>query len=383
MPPLRARVRDALLMILVATGLSGCLSAESWEAVRVLEDIEAGPGPSALKRTTPAPDRREVSYTIDGRRHVGDLYTPGQPAGGRLILIPGFTAAGKDDPRVIALADSLGRARFRVLVPDIPGSRDLRVRAADARVIADAVRYFAAAGAAGDDRPLGIAAISYAVGPAIMASLLDGVGDKVDFVLALGGYHDTTAVITFMTTGGYRDRPAAAGQRAREWQFAAPYPASKWIFLAGNAEALDAPTDRAVLRALAERRAADPDAPIDDLVPRLGPPGRALLDLMVNRDPDRVAALIGRLPAPVRREIDALSLAPLDLGPLAGKLILIHGRADRMIPYTESRALAAAAGDAELFLVEGFSHIEPATVGWRGRLTLIDAMQALLHRRRF
>ena len=104
---------------------------------------------------------------------------------------------------------------------------------------------------------------------------------------------------------------------------------------------------------------------------------------MVNRDPDRVATLIGHLPAPVRREIDALSLAPLDLGPLAGRLILIHGRADRMIPYTESRALAAAAGDAELFLVEDFSHIEPATVGWRGRLTLIDAMQALLHRRRF
>jgi len=378
MPPYRAPVRDAILGILVAAGLSGCLSAESWEAVRVLEDIEAGPGPSALKQITPVPMRREVAFVIDGRRTVADLYTPGAPAGGRLVLVPGFTPAGKNDRRVVALADSLGRARFRVLVPDMPGSRDLRVSAADARVIADAVRYFAAGGDAEGEGggPLGIAAISYAVGPAILAGLTDDAGDDVDFVFALGGYHDTTAVITFMTTGGYRDRPETT------WQFAAPYPTSKWIFLAGNSEAVESPADRALLETIAERRRADPAAPVDDLAARLGPEGRDLLALMTNRDPDRVASLIDRLSVSVQRRIAALSLAPRDLRPLEGRLILVHGRADRMIPYTESRALAAAAGGAELFLVEDFSHIEPATVGWLGRLTLIDAMQALLSRRR-
>jgi hypothetical protein len=374
MPPLRARVRIAILGILVAVGVSGCLSAESWEAVRVLEDIEAGHGPSALKRETPAPVRREVAFAIDGRRHVADIYTPEQPVGARLILVPGFTPAGKDDSRVVALANSLGRARFRVLVPNIPGSRDLRVSTADARAIADGVLYMAALEGADGDRPLGIAAISYAVGPAILAGLTDDAGDEVDFILALGGYHDTTAVITFMTTGGYRD--------GTTWQFAAPYPTSKWIFLAGNAEAVESPADRALLETIAERRRVDPDAPIDDLAVRLGPEGRALLDLMTNRDPDRVAVLIDRLSGPVRQRIAALSLAPLDLTSLAGRLILIHGRADRMIPYTESRALAAAAGAAKLFLVGDFSHIEPSTVGWLGRLTLIDAMQALLQRRK-
>src|SRR3970282_281862 len=46
--------------------------------------------------------------------------------------------AAKDDPRLVAFATTLARARFLVLVPDVAGLRQLRVRAADAREIADA-----------------------------------------------------------------------------------------------------------------------------------------------------------------------------------------------------------------------------------------------------
>ncbi|MCP4327636.1 MAG: RNA methyltransferase [Alphaproteobacteria bacterium] len=367
---LPARVVVGVSLILT---LTGCLSSESREAVRVLRDIEAGPGPSDLKAATPSPTRRTIFFDIDGRRTPADVYDPGQAVGAELVLIPGFTRAGKDDPRVIDLAMSLARARFAVLVPDVPGSRDLRVSRRDSRVVADAVLYLAR----GEQTavPLGVAAISYAVGPAVLAALMPEAGDAIDFVVGVGAYYDTADIITFMTTGGYRESASA------DWRFGDPYPASKWIFLAGNAEALENPSDRALLRRIADRRTADPAAPIGDLESGLGPDGRALLDLLLNTDPDRAAALIAELPANVSREISSLSLAPLDLTPLAGKLILIHGLEDRMIPYTESRALAAAVGEVELFLVEDFSHIDPRPVGWFGQLTLIDAMQAVLARR--
>src|SRR3546814_10583098 len=105
---------------------SDLVSAESWEAARLLEDIDAAGAPTALKQQTPEPARSTERYSIDGRAHVADFYHPRQGHGGALLLVPGFTPAGKNDQRVVALARSLARARFLVMVPDVPGSRALR-----------------------------------------------------------------------------------------------------------------------------------------------------------------------------------------------------------------------------------------------------------------
>ena len=83
-----------------------------------------------------------------------------------------------------------------------------------------------------------------------------------------------------------------------------------------------------------------------------------------------------------RRQLDKLSLRHANLAALAGRLILIHGREDTMIPYTESLALKQATSDAELFLIDGFSHLDTTGLGRTGRLALINAVQAVLGRRR-
>ena len=62
----------------------------------------------------------------------------------------------------------------------------------------------------------------------------------------------------------------------------------------------------------------------------------------------------------MRREIDGLNLALYDLSKLRGHLILVHGRSDPLVPYSESQALAAAASNARvsLFLVDDIGHVE-------------------------
>lgn len=371
-------VRQVLLragVLLLVLFTAGCVSAESWEAVRLLQDIEAGDASSALKARTPAPSRTEVRYTIGGRSAFGDLYEPNQPVGARLVLVPGFTPHGKDDARVVALARSLARARFRVLVPDLRGARAMQVRLADARTIADAVVHLAGWERFGDDAAVGVVAISYAVGLAVLASLEPDARAKLDFLVGVGGYYDTRALVTFTTTGRYRAPGAAA------WQTARPHPAALAVVLESHLDLLSDPTDRAVLATIAERRRSQPAAPVDDLALRLGPEGQALWALLSNTDPERVGDLIERLPAPILGRLRMLSLRRYDLSHLAGRLILIHGRADPLIPYTESMALHQAVPRSELFLIEGFSHIDPGTVGWAGQLQLIDAVQAVLERR--
>jgi pimeloyl-ACP methyl ester carboxylesterase len=375
-----ATVGNRLVRALVASGAllvlaTGCDLLFPDEAVTVLKDIVAGDGPSTLKEDTPAPVRTTIAYQVGGRIRSADLYNPLQPIGAPLVLVPGAAQSGKDDPRLMALARSLARARFLVLVPDLDGPRQLKISTADADGIADAVTFLASRAATPAESQVGIAAISYGLGPTILASLREGVSDKVRFVLGLGGYYDTHAMITFITTGQYRDPKDGA------WQHAAPLDYAKWVFVLSNVDRIENVSDRGALRAMARRRLHDGTASIQDLSPNLGPEGRALLTLLLNDDPARVERLIADLPAPMRAEIEALSLKGRDLSPLAGKLILIHGQADRMIPFTESAALAAAAPGTQLFLIDGFSHVDYDGISIGGQRTLVRAMRALLTRR--
>jgi pimeloyl-ACP methyl ester carboxylesterase len=289
--------------------------------------------------------------------------------------VPGFTRAGKDDGRVVELARSLARARFLVMVPDLRGSRELRVRPEDSRTIADALRHLRRTRPEAADLGVGVVAISYAVGLALLAGLDAAEDAPADFIVGLGGYHDSTAVITFATTGRFR-LPGST-----EWREGHPLASAKWVFLAGNAAELDDAADRRRLQALGESCFDGCDPDVAALARDLGPEGRALLALMVNDDPSRVSALIAALPAAVQRRIDSLSPSRYDLSPLAGKLILVHGRLDPLIPYSESLALAGAVPGSEVFLIDDFSHIAPRGVSWAGKLRLIDAIQAVLARR--
>ncbi|HYD50524.1 MAG TPA: hypothetical protein VEB21_19365, partial [Terriglobales bacterium] len=112
--------------------------------------------------------------------------------------------------------------------------------------------------------------------------------------------------------------------------------------------------------------------------------GKAVLALVENRDPDVVTWLISELPEKVKREIDALSLALYDLGKLHGHLILVHGRGDPLVPYSESQALAAAASKARvsLFLVDELGHVDFNAVTIANAWTMWRAVDALLSERR-
>jgi|AGTN01.1.fsa_nt_gi hypothetical protein len=356
----------ALVAALVAAVFASGFSAAHVEAALMLGDLAAGTGPSTFKTLTPRPERQPVAWNTDGRHNAGDLYLPAEKAKAGLVLVPGAAREGKDDPRLVALAHSLARARFLVLVPDIASVRAQEVSAADRLPIADAVRYLH-----GERHVpgLGIAAISYADVPAILAAL-DRPG--VDFVVAVGGLYDLRAVITFFTTGAYREAPG------RPWLHAEPNAYGKWVFVRANARRLDDSTDRALLTGIAERRMADLAAPVDDLAVKLGPQGKAVMALLDNADPARVPDLIAALPPPVKAEIAAMDLASRDLSGLKARLFLIHGRDDRIIPWTESAALARMAPRAELTLLDNLAHADLKAGGIADALALWQAVSHVL-----
>lgn len=371
MPAKRPFARIAALFLLLIA--AGC-SARGVEALRLLNDIDAGAGASRLKAETPAPSRQTLAYAVQGRAYEGDLYLSPEGPLAALVLVPGLAAEGKDDPRLVALAQSLARVRFAVLVPDLPNLRALKVRSEDSRAIADAALWLAGEARWAEAGRVGLAAISYAVGPALIAALDEAAQARIAFFVGIGGYYDIVSAIAFSTTGYYR---TAEGLRHTE-----PNPYGKWVFVLSNAERVEDPLDRALLSAIAERKLEDPGAAVAELEARLGAGGRAVMDLVGNTDPERVAPLIARLPQALRSEIAALDPARRDLKRLAARVILIHGRADPVIPYTESERLAAALapGRAGLYLVDGLLHVD-AKLSLGDRLVLWDAGVDLLTER--
>lgn len=362
--------------------LPGCSPARLAEAARVLDDIDAGTGPSQLKEQTPPPRREAVSYGAYGGAEGngagafrGDLYSPGEASLAGMVLVPGVARKGKDDPRLVAFATTLARARFAVLVPDLPRLRDLRVGPEDAIPIAAAARYLG--GRLTGREPVGMTAISYAVGPAVLALFEPGVAERVDFVLAIGGYYDMTAVITFITTGSYREQESAV------WRYRRANDYGKWAFVRGNSGRLESRADGALLAEMAERKLDHTDAPIDDLVARLGPEGKSVHALLVNSDPERVPGLIAALPRRIAADIAALDLARRDVASLGVDFVLVHGHDDPIIPETESMALARALGPerGELFILESLNHVDPRPAGLADRLRLLWAIYTVLELR--
>jgi len=372
-PGTRQTRRLALLVVATAAvgALSGCSPGRVTESMRVLADISAGEEPSALKETTAPPMRRPITFEVDGRQHRADLYLPADGALAGMVLVPGVAPDGRDDPKLVAFANTLARARFEVLVPDLPRLRALQVSGDDARILADAAIHLDRRSAG---QPLAMTAISFAAGPAVAALFEPDMKDRVSLLITVGGYYDLQAVITFFTTGYYR-----AGAEA-PWQYRRPNAYGKWVFVLSNAPRLDDPADTRALEAMARRKIADPDADVSDLIEGLGPDGLAVEALLANHDPDRVPALLAALPPAIGDEIHALDLSRRDLRAVDAHFVLIHARDDPIIPETESLAFAAAAasGRAELYVLDGLHHVDASDLGLVDKLRLLDAVYTVL-----
>lgn len=368
---LQSLAAPSAVIALALLGLAACSPGRAIEAGRLLSELSAGTGEAT---TAPAVRRSALA----GTPSPSDLYLADAAPKAALVLVPGLVPRGKDDPRLVAFAETLARARFLVLVPDLPGFREQRVGPEDAETIADAVDVLAARCFAPQARPeVGLAAISYAAGPAVLAMLDHDAERRVRLLLAIGGYHGTTATMTFFTTGHHREAPGEG------WRHRPPNPYGKWAFVLANADRLPTPADREGLAAIAGRKLQDPEADVADLTGQLGPEGRSVMALIDNRDPDRVPALIAALPPGLRANIEALDLARRDLSGLDAAVILIHGRDDPVIPSSESRALAAALLEdrVSLHVVDSLAHVELGPGGLHDIFRLWRAAHALLAER--
>lgn len=298
-----------------------------------LVEFLAGGRAAPLTWLTPAPERGTLF--LGGPR--ADRYARAALVARPLVLVHGVTPGGKDDPLVAAAARLLARAGFDVAVPTVPGLTTGRLRPDDVEPVVATIDSLQEA----TQRRVTVVGVSVGAGPALLAAADERVRDRVAVVLSLGGYASARSLVRFFLTGDH----AWGGIRGHVEHD----PEIVRAFVEANGDLVDEATHRALATGDRARAAALIDAPPADLA--------RLLDAL---SPERVAARIG------------------------ARLILVHGRDDRAVPFTESLRLAAARPARTQVLVLGVvDHVEgaagPVLFGaWRDLVALWGVMYGLL-----
>ncbi len=319
-----------LLTLLLAAVLLAPLLRTGWSLLLtgafLVEFLTQGQRP-LLSRLTSPPVRSALAVPgVAADRHAP---TGGWASPRPLVLVHGATPEGKDDPRARQAAELLARLGFEVALPTIEGLARGRLRPHDVEPVVATI--------AARPGPTVVVAVSVGAGPALLAAADPRVRLRVTDVLTLGGYARADELIRFYLTGEYAWGDVR-GRTVHE-------PALVRAFLEANADLLDE-SARRLLR-------AEAGPPLTAALAGLSPDLRRLLDAL---SPERVAADI------------------------RARLILVHGRADPAVPFTETLRLAAARpARTRVVLVGLVQHVEglPLAPGRRGVSELLSLWMAL------
>jgi pimeloyl-ACP methyl ester carboxylesterase len=284
----------------------------------------------------PAPRPLALDVSLGERTVAGvtvDRYGRDRAVDPTVVLVPGAARAGRDDPRVVRLAEALAASGRTVLVPEL-ALYDLELVPADIGRIADVVA------AAGASAPVVLVGISYG-GSLALRAIADhpDLAPRVALAVVFGAYGDLVGVVQGAVTGTVR-----VGDESFPWE---PEARAEELL---RRELLDAlPADLAD----AARAALDGERSLASL-----PEGaRAAVELLTHDDPARTRDIVGRLPPALQQRLRAVSPSPV-ADCIRVPVRILHARNDPAVPYAEGVRLAAQLPQASLTTVERFDHVD-------------------------
>jgi pimeloyl-ACP methyl ester carboxylesterase len=335
----RWRFAAAAVGVVIGLGLLPPVQAGA-KAVAVLAEAV---GASFPRPFAPAVRRGEVS--LGGVR--GALYVPDRPAPA-ILLVLGAAPLGPDDPRAVRLSRALARAGRVVFAPRLTLAERRFDREDLDRIVRAALALEAHPGTIG---PVAMLGISYGGSFALVAAADPRLGRRLASVAVFGAYFDLAGVIQAVTTG----RSLVAGHQV-PWK---GHPQAREL-LERYAVQLAPAESRDGLEAVLTGR-SPPDT--------LDPPGRAVFDLLANRDPSRTQDLVAVLPPESRSLLTRFSPATV-AGQIRAPVTAMHSTDDPAVPYGELIRLHRALPDARIITVGSFRHVDPRSSGPSGAMSV-------------
>jgi len=271
----------------------------------------------------------EVTYPCGNRTITANLYRPaGQRRHPGVVLAHGAIKDGKDDLALRLAGQSLARAGYVALIPQLENLSRFRLHPDDIEALVSSFQYLSRQKFTNDK--IGVMGVCLSAPLALLAAVEPDISQDVAVVTSWGGYYNirdwVQAVLTEHCTYQGETKPwkprAAMAEEVPNWLI----------------ELLPSASDRVRIEEML-RENASASAKSD-----LSPSGKAMYELLANRDPERVGDLWVRLDHKTQQTLASLS-PHLRIDQLQAKIVIIHTLVDDAIPNVESLKLEQAIDD--------------------------------------
>lgn len=300
------------------------------------------------------------------------LYRPACAPRGALVLIPGVHHLGIAEPRLIRLAQAISSAGFEVMTPEVSELSSYRVSPRALQTVRQATEEYALA----RGTKVGLMGISFAGGLSLVAAADPALGRHLTFVAAVGAHHNLRRVADFFS-GSEVSGPAG------DVALVEPHPYGLGVFYYAYGEALfgdQAEQAMPVLQAALQEDFEEARRLSKPLLPHFADSLRAL----IAPTPEQRVTYGNHLrKVLVMKEGELAAVSPDgQLASLAVPTYLLHGKADAVVPSTETLWLAREVPSAALkqaVISSVLQHAEydrPPTV--KERWALVHFMASLL-----
>ncbi|MBI4299487.1 MAG: dienelactone hydrolase family protein [Chloroflexi bacterium] len=295
------------------------------------------------------PIRQDISYPVPFGQGVADLYRPSNS--GRhaaVLLFLGVNPAGRDDERVVNLANALARSGMVVMIPWSDTMTQKRVDPQEIDNLVAAFQYLRRLDSV-DPKRVGMGGFCVGASLVTVAAQEPSIRDQVSFVNSFGGYYDAGGLIKTTVS-----RSAFYNDQIEPWQ---PDPLTVEVITRHLIEGLEDEPERQLLTRLFVAQevglALAPET--------LSPQALAVYKLLKGATLEDTEKLIESLPGATKKNLRRLSPST-NLESLKARILIMHDREDNLVPVGESRRLADALdnrGGVYYTEFSFFQHVDP------------------------
>ena len=249
-----------------------------------------------------------------------------------VVFFQGVVPGGRYDPRIVALGEGLARAGMIVMIPWSETQVEQRIVPADVDVLVRAFQHLRALDIVDPER-VGMGGICVGASMATVAAQDERIRDQVRFVNFFAGYYDAADLA----------RAIATNSRFGE-DYVAPWRPDRLTRQVFQYHLIDGVADTAD-RNLLVRIFYEDDSQAEDEADSLSPSAKAVYRLLKGVAPEEVDAVMAQLSPSTMAFFRSIS-PKTNIGDLKARMLIMHDRADRLVPSEESRRLAEALGEA-------------------------------------
>ncbi len=317
-------------------------------------------------------DTQEITLSTSQGPVRARLYSPrgiAHPPG--MVLVHGIHHLGIDEPRLVNFARAAASNGFSVLTPEVAALADYHVDGASIGTIGESAAWLQQRLGTG---PVTVVGVSFAGGLSLLAACDPRYAPHMRALVLMGAYDSLERVVRFLATS-----QAEFPNGSMEPYKAHDYGAAVFVYshLDQFFPASDLTVAHDALRDWLWEQPSDAQA----LFPRLSPPARATMEILLAR---RIDELRPKILSAI--QADASQLAAISpegkLGALHTPVFLLHGATDDIIPSTETLWLEKdipRADVREALITPAFSHVDPEKgAAWTDQLRLVEFLAGVL-----